>query len=133
ILLMTPRERYLLRSIEKATKQSVEEMQLPSLDEVNASRRAAFAEEITKTISTHAESSELSVYRDLIAHYIEEHNVAAVDIAAALAMMAQDGRPLEADEPDLPPMNMRGRRKEQQSGERQRGSRPKRPSKEGQA
>ena len=133
ILLMTPRERYLLRSIEKATKQSVEEMQLPSLDEVNASRRAAFAEEITKTISTHAESSELSVYRDLIAHYIEEHNVAAVDIAAALAMMAQDGRPLEADEPDLPPMNMRGRRKEQQSGERQRSSRPKRPSKGGQA
>jgi len=132
ILLMTPRERYLLRSIEKATKQSVEEMQLPSIDEVNASRRAAFAEEITKTIATHAEAAELSVYRDLIANYIEEHNVAAVDIAAALAMMAQDGRPLEAAEPDLPPMNMRGRRKEQQqSGER--SNRPKRPTKEGHA
>nr|WP_246057200.1 DEAD/DEAH box helicase [Enteractinococcus coprophilus] len=131
ILLMTPRERYLLRSIEKATKQSVEEMQLPSLDEVNASRRAAFAEEITKTIASQVESDEFSVYRDLVANYIEEHNVAAVDIAAALAMMAQDGRPLEAAEPDLPPMNMRGRRKEQQSGER--SSRPKRPSKEGQA
>ena len=131
ILLMTPRERYLLRSIEKATKQSVEEMQLPSLEEVNASRRAAFAEEITKTISSHVESGEFSVYRDLVANYIEEHNVAAVDIAAALAMMAQDGRPLEAQEPDLPPMNMRGRRKEQQSGDRP--NRPKRPSKEGQA
>ncbi len=131
ILLMTPRERYLLRSIEKATKQSVEEMQLPSLDEVNASRRAAFAEEITKTISSQAESPELSVYRDLVANYIEEHNVAAVDIAAALALMAQDGRPLEAEEPDLPKMNMRERRKEQQTGERT--SRPKRATKEGHA
>src|SRR5699024_3427815 len=127
ILLMTPRERYLLRSIEKATKQSVEEMQLPSLDEVNASRRAAFADQITKTIARHAESTELSVYRDLIADYIEEHNVAAVDIAAALAMMVQNGRPLEAEEPDLPPMTMRGRRKEQQAGGQ--GGRPRRASK----
>lgn len=131
ILLMTPRERYLLRSIEKATKQSVEEMQLPSLDEVNASRRAAFSENITKTIAAHAEDAELSVYRDLVTDYIEQQDVAAVDVAAALALMVQDGRPLEAEEPDLPPLNLRGRRKEQQSGER--ASRPKRATKEGNA
>ncbi|GAA2038771.1 DEAD/DEAH box helicase [Yaniella flava] len=131
ILLMTPRERYLLRSIEKATKQSVEEMQLPTLDEVNASRRAAFSEDITKTIAAHAEDEELSVYRDLVSNYIEQHDIAAVDIAAALALMAQGGRPLEADEPDLPPLNLRGRRKEQQGAER--GSRPKRATKEGHA
>ncbi len=128
ILLMTPRERYLLRSIEKATKQSVEEMQLPTLDEVNASRRAAFSESITQTMSAHAQ--ELSVYRDLVAHYIAEHDVAAVDIAAALALMAQDGRPLEAEEPDLPPLNLRERRKEQRA---ERTSRPKRATKEGHA
>lgn len=131
ILLMTPRERYLLRSIEKATKQSVEEMQLPSLEEVNASRRAAFSEEITKTMATQAEDKELSVYRDLISNYIEEHNIAAVDVAAALALMARDGRPLEAQEPDLPTMNMRSKRKEQQGSER--GNRPKRATKEGHA
>lgn len=128
ILLMTPRERYLLRSIEKATKQSVEEMQLPTLEEVNASRRAAFSENITKTMAAHADDQELSVYRDLVVDYIEEHDVAAVDVAAVLALMVQDGRPLEAEEPDLPPMNMRGRRKEQ-GGER--GNRQKRATKEG--
>src|SRR5699024_1491151 len=90
---------------------SVEEMQLPTLEEVNASRRAAFSESITQTMSAHAQ--ELAVYRDLVAHYIAEHDVAAVDIAAALALMAQDGRPLEAQEPDLPPLNLRERRKEQ--------------------
>lgn len=129
ILLMTPRERYLLRSIEKATKQSVEEMQLPTLEEVNASRRAAFSENITKTMAAHADDQELSVYRDLVVDYIEEHDVAAVDVAAVLALMVQDGRPLEAEEPDLPPMNMHGRRKEQQGGER--GNRQKRATKEG--
>jgi len=130
ILMMTPRERYLLRSIEKATKQPVEEMQLPTLDEVNASRRAAFSENITKTMAAHAEDKELTVYRDLVSNYIEEHDVAAVDIAAALALMAQDGRPLEAKEPDLPPLNLRGRRKEQGA---ERPSRPKRATKEGHA
>ncbi|MDN6173430.1 MAG: DbpA RNA binding domain-containing protein, partial [Yaniella sp.] len=130
ILLMTPRERYLLRSIEKATKQPVEEMQLPTLDEVNASRRAAFSENITKTMAAHAEDQELTVYRDLVSNYIEEHDVAAVDIAAALALMAQDGRPLEAKEPDLPALNLRGRRKEQGA---ERSSRPKRATKEGHA
>jgi len=129
ILLMTPRERYLLRSIEKATKQSVEEMQLPTLEEVNASRRDAFAENITKTIAAYDDDAELSTYRDLVTNYIAEHDIAAVDVAAALALMVQDGRPLEAEEPDLPPMNMRGRRKEQKGGER----RPKRATKEGQA
>ena len=131
ILLMTPRERYLLRSIEKATKQSVEEMQLPTLEEVNASRREAFSENITKTLAAHDDSDELSVYRDLVVNYIAQHDVAAVDIAAALALMVQDGRPLEAEEPNLPPMNMRGRRKEQQGGERERP--PKRATKEGHA
>lgn len=130
ILLMTPRERYLLRSIEKATKQSVEEMQLPTLEEVNASRRAAFSENITKTIAAHAEDQELSVYRDLVSDYIAEHDVAAVDIAAALALMVQDGRPLEAEEPDLPPLNLRGRRKEQNA---ERTNRPKRATKAGHA
>ncbi len=131
ILLMTPRERYLLRSIEKATKQSVEEMQLPSLEEVNASRRAAFAENITQTISAHDDNAELSTYRDLVTDYIAEHDISAVDVAAALALMVQDGRPLEAAEPNLPPMNQRGQRKDQQGGER--SSRPKRATKEGHA
>ena len=130
ILLMTPRERYLLRSIEKATKQPVEEMQLPTLEEVNASRRAAFSQSITQTIAAHAEDKELTVYRDLVANYIDEHDVAAVDIAAALALMAQDGRPLEAKEPDLPPLNLRGRRKEQGA---ERTRRPKSATKEGHA
>src|SRR5699024_6487502 len=128
ILLMTRRWRYLLRSIVKSTKQSVEELQLPTLEKDNASRRAAYSESITQTLSAHVQ--ELVLSRDLVAHYVDEHDVAAIDIAAALALMAQDGRQLEAQEPDLPPLNLRERCKEQRA---ERSSRPNRATKEGHA
>src|SRR5690625_4488492 len=105
-------------------------MQMPTLEEVNGSRREAFSENITKTLAAHDDSNELSVYRDLVVNYIAQHDVAAVDIAAALALMVQDGRPLEAEEPDLPPLNLRGRRKEQNA---ERTNRPKRATKAGHA
>ena len=36
----------------------------------------------------------LEVFRDLVSEYEQEHDVPAADIAAALAVMAQDGQPL---------------------------------------
>lgn len=101
VLLMTPREKYLLRAIEKTTKQSVEQMQLPTVEDVNSSRLGRFAEQITETLSG---DDDLGVFRDLINNYVEEHDVPADDVAAALAKIAQGGKSLLAEEPDLPPM-----------------------------
>ncbi|AXR72965.1 DEAD/DEAH box helicase [Auritidibacter ignavus] len=118
IILMTPRERHQLRAIEKATDQRVEEMQLPSLEEVNASRVQRFADQITATLGEE-EDSNIASFRELVTTYVDEHNVAAVDVAAALAMMAQDGRPLFAEEPDLPPMKLdRGKKNRTARGHR---------------
>jgi ATP-dependent RNA helicase DeaD len=80
ILFMTPREKYLLRSIEKATRQPVEQMHLPTAETVNTLRLGKFAERITETLA----SEDVSAFRDLIASYEEEHNVPAAEIAAAL-------------------------------------------------
>ncbi len=91
ILFMTPREKYLLRAIEKATRQSVEHMHLPSVDAVNDKRLAKFADQIGETIS----SQDLTVFRNLVEKYSSEHeDITEVEIAAALAHMAQGGRPL---------------------------------------
>ncbi|MCO4236154.1 DEAD/DEAH box helicase [Pseudarthrobacter sp. MDT3-28] len=90
ILFMTPREKYLLRSIEKATRQPVEQMHLPTAETVNTLRLGKFAERITETL----ESEDVAAFRDLISSYEEEHNVPASEIAAALAVMAQGGQPL---------------------------------------
>ncbi len=94
ILFMTPREKYLLRAIEKATRQSVELMHLPSVEVVNNNRLQKFSERITKTM----ESEDLSVFRDLVEKYEADHSVTAVEIAAALAVMAQGGRKLLMEE-----------------------------------
>ena len=91
ILFMTPREKYLLRAIEKATRQSVEMMHLPSVDAVNDKRLAKFADKIGETIS----SQDLTVFRNLVEKFSAEHEeIDEVEIAAALAHMAQGGRPL---------------------------------------
>ncbi|MHA7261930.1 DEAD/DEAH box helicase [Arthrobacter sp. TMN-37] len=105
ILFMTPREKYLLRSIEKATRQPVEQMQLPSSETINELRLNKFAEKITETLA----SEDVAVFRDLIASYEQEHNVPAAEIAAALAVMAQGGNPLLVKDIPVAPAGQRER------------------------
>ncbi|MEQ4567060.1 DEAD/DEAH box helicase [Paenarthrobacter sp. CAP02] len=109
ILFMTPREKYLLRSIEKATRQPVEQMHLPAAETVNTLRLGKFAERITETLA----SEDVAAFRDLISSYEEEHNVPASEIAAALAVMAQGGQPLLVKElPAAPEYQKRERSKD---------------------
>ena len=51
ISFVTPRERYLLKHIEKATRQPLTQMQLPSVEDVNATRLARFDDAITAALS----------------------------------------------------------------------------------
>ena len=51
IAFVTPRERHLLRSIEKATRQPLTQMQLPTVDDVNATRLSRFDEQITQALT----------------------------------------------------------------------------------
>ena len=109
ILFMTPREKYLLRAIEKATRQPVEQMHLPSADTINNLRLNKFADQITETLG----SQELSVFRDLVTTYEQEHDVTAAEIAAALAYMAQGGESLLVkDLPAAPEYQKRERSKD---------------------
>ncbi|GGH60856.1 ATP-dependent RNA helicase DeaD [Rothia aerolata] len=94
ILFMTPREKYMLRQIEKATRQKVELMHMPSVDDVNENRKTRFAQQITDTIET----EDLSIFREIITAYENENDVDALEIAAAIAVIAQQGRPFFAEE-----------------------------------
>lgn len=90
ILFVSPREKRLLANIEQATKQKVEEMQLPSTEFINNARVNRFKQRITDTLA----AEELSFYNQLINQYQVEHDVPAVDIAAALAKLLQGDTPL---------------------------------------
>jgi ATP-dependent RNA helicase DeaD len=99
ILFVTPRERGMLRSIERATRQPIEPMELPSIETVNEQRVGKFLDRITAAL----ESPALSQFRELVERYEREQNVPAVEIAAALASLAQGDQPLLLAKPrDLP-------------------------------
>ena len=99
ISFVTPRERRMLTSIEKATRQPLTEMKLPSVEDVNATRLTRFDDAITAAL---ADPAQIGIFRDIVAHYVEHHDVPEADVAAALAVVAQGDTPLLLD-PDAAP------------------------------
>jgi ATP-dependent RNA helicase DeaD len=97
ISFITPRERYLLKHIEKATRQQPTQMQLPTTEDVNTTRLARFDDAITTALG---ESTRIEKFRDIIAHYVRNHDVPEADVAAALAVVAQGDQPLLLDPED---------------------------------
>ncbi|MCG2583730.1 DEAD/DEAH box helicase [Massilia sp. TS11] len=93
ILFITPRERNLLRMIERHTRQPVSPLTLPTVREVNDARIARFKEQISATL----EAGGLDVFQRLCEEYEREHNVPAIEIAAALAKIARGDEPLLLD------------------------------------
>ncbi|MEH0146826.1 DEAD/DEAH box helicase [Corynebacterium sp. Q4381] len=103
ILFVTPRERRMLRSIERVTNATIEEMDLPTVDEVNESRKAKFMDSITASL----EASDLDVFKSMVREYSAANNVPMDDVAAALATQAQAGDEFLMKEP---PKDKRDRR-----------------------
>ncbi|WP_280316544.1 DEAD/DEAH box helicase [Nocardia wallacei] len=87
LLFVAPRERRLLDAIERATRQPLTEMRLPSVEDVNAQRVVKFHDAITENLA----SPNLALFRKLIEDYEAEHNIPLADIAAALAVGGHDG------------------------------------------
>ena len=95
LLFVSPRERHLLRAIERATRSELQEIDLPSVDDVNAQRVVKFGESITSNLG----SDHLDMFRGLVEKYASENDVAMADIAAALALESRDGGFLMSPDP----------------------------------
>ncbi|MGH3722540.1 MAG: DEAD/DEAH box helicase [Mycobacterium sp.] len=120
VLFVSPRERHLLKAIEKATGARLAEEPLPSVDDVNAQRVTKFRDAITAALAT----PETELFRRLVEDYERDNDVPVADIAAALAVLSRDGEQflLKPDPPRDP------RQERQERGERpERGSREARP------
>lgn len=89
ILFVSPRERRLLHAIERATKKKIELMELPSTELINDKRIAKFKQRITDTLAT----DQLGLFYQMVEQYQQEHNVPALEIAAALAQLLQGDAP----------------------------------------
>jgi len=80
----------MLYAIEKATRQKIEQMVLPTTETVNNKRIADFKQKITDTLAL----GELAFMQGLVEQYRQEHDVPAVEIAAALAQMTIGDQPM---------------------------------------
>lgn len=95
VLFVTPREKHLLNSIERVSRQKLVESQLPSVDDVNDRRVEKFRESITEALNAPG----IELFRKLIEGYERDHNVPTAEIAAALAVQSRGGGEFLMTEP----------------------------------
>ena len=117
ILFITPREKKMLKIIEKATRQPIETMELPTAEVISAKRVAAFKDKIKSVITT----GELDKFKELVESMVADSSaegaepLTAADIAAAVIKIWQKKQPLF---PELKPLDApreRGERRERNS------------------
>jgi ATP-dependent RNA helicase DeaD len=99
ILFVAPREIRMLRTIERATRQPIAPLTLPSRQDVTNKRVTTFKESVAEVLNAEG----LDFFANIVSQISEEHNVSAEEVAAALAMMAQKGKPLQIGGEDPPP------------------------------
>ena len=125
ILFVTPRERRMLKVIEKATRQPIEAMEMPTSEQISKKRVEAFKAKVKSVISY----GELDQFRELVRALVSEgcnmengvaledgtvNEMTAEDIAAAVIKMYQKKQPLF---PNLPPLEApKERREKSRSG-----------------
>jgi len=123
ILFIAPRERNMLRIIERATRQQITQMNLPSVAAVNEQRVARFKQRIADTLT----AGDAEAFRPIIEEFVAENDVPALEIAAALASLLQGSTPLllpEKAQGDGPSSQWAGRGAGQErEGSRGRGDR----------
>ena len=108
ILFVAPRENHLLRQIERATRQPIEALKLPSREAVADKRVASFRQQVSEVL----ESEDLSFFLNVIAGMEENNDSDIREIAAALAYLAQKDRPLQmpdSGKPDFAQMSASGK------------------------
>lgn len=94
ILFVAPRERRLLRAIENATRQPITSMELPTRQQVNEKRSSQFKHTITAALG----NKDLDFFHQIVQAYIEENDIDPMQMAAALAFLAQKDKPLVLEE-----------------------------------
>jgi ATP-dependent RNA helicase DeaD len=119
ILLVTPRERAMMRAIEKSTNQPMFRMELPTAKAVTDRRVSRFKQEIIDGIVPRAEK-----YKELLQELAEEHELSFVDIAASLANLYRGHKSLWEREIDIAPIrdDRKERRRDRKEGNDRRMS-----------
>jgi ATP-dependent RNA helicase DeaD len=90
ILFIAPRERNMLRIIERATRQAIEPMAMPTVHDVNRRRVEKFKAEVVKALGL----ADLAEYRGVVEEVARESGAELADVAAAIASLVKGDGPL---------------------------------------
>jgi len=91
ILFVAPREKRLLRAIEKTIRQPIEPMKMPTAADINLQRVARFKQKITDAL---ADTGKNEFFYQMLTEVQEEEGAEALEIAAAMARLLQGDEPL---------------------------------------
>ena len=120
ILFITPREKRMLKTIEKATRQPIDVMEMPTSEQISKKRVEAFKAKVKSVVSY----GELEQFKELVRELVADgcnmkdgvaledgtvNEMTAEDIAAAVIKMYQKKQPLF---PNLPPLEVPKERRE---------------------
>jgi ATP-dependent RNA helicase DeaD len=89
-LFITPRERRMMREIEKFTRTPIKPMKMPTRADVTARRISVFKETIRKNL----QQGDLDLYVNLVEEIVDEGQFDMAEVAAAAARMANTSRSL---------------------------------------
>jgi len=95
ILFIAPRERNLLRLIERATRQTIEPLSLPTVDDVNSRRLAKFKARIGEALA----GGPADFYRKAVQEVALETGADLLSVAAAIATLVEGGAPVKSSAP----------------------------------
>lgn len=98
ILFVTPRERRMLQTIERATRQKIEPLTLPSISDLTERRVGQFKQQVLDVL----ENEDLFFFNELVGQLRDAHDIKPHLIAGALAFIAQREKPLQLDPADWP-------------------------------
>ncbi|MDP5239536.1 DEAD/DEAH box helicase [Uliginosibacterium sp. 31-16] len=94
ILFVAPRERGMLRAIERATRQPIEQISLPTREDVEGHRISQLKQQVLDAI----EAEDMQYFSEVLDQLADENDLSIEDIAPALLFMAQKDRPLKVEE-----------------------------------
>ena len=93
ILFVTPKESRTLSSIERHTRQRIEKINVPNDHMIQMAKQQRFIGNITNRL----QNENLPSYRNIIEKYTKENNATALDVAAALALLLNQDKPLHQE------------------------------------
>lgn len=122
LLFVQPRERGLLKAIERTTRQPIPAIDLPSAEDLSEHRIERFVGRIRETL----DAQDLDYYYGVVSRLEQQQEISPLDIAAALTYLAQTSRPFIVEADELATKKDKKRRQSERSDSKPTAQRKKR-------